>query len=57
MRISLFAMALATAVTPLAVATPAAAQNRADQYRWEQAQARFERERAIYEEERARYEF
>jgi len=56
MRISLLALALATAVTPLAVATPAAAQTRADQYRWEQAQRRFDSERAIYEAERARYE-
>ena len=56
MRISLLAIALATAVTPLAVATPAAAQTRADQYRWEQAQRRFDNERAIYEAERARYE-
>jgi hypothetical protein len=53
---SLLAIALATAVTPLAVATPAAAQTRADQYRWEQAQRRFDNERAIYEQERARYE-
>ena len=42
MRISLLAIALATVATPLAVATPAAAQSRADQYRWEQAQRRFE---------------
>ena len=56
MRISLLAIALATAVMPLAVATPAAAQTRADQYRWEQAQRRFENERRIYEDERARYE-
>ena len=56
MRISLLAIALATAVTPLAVATPAAAQTRADQYRWEQAQRRFENERAIFDQERARYE-
>ena len=56
MRISLLAIALATAVTPLAVATPAAAQTRADQYRWEQAQRRFDNERQVYEAERARYE-
>ena len=56
MRISLLAIALATVVTPLAVATPAAAQTRADQYRWEQAQRRFDNERALYEQERARYE-
>ncbi len=56
MRISLIALALATAVTPLAIATPAAAQSRADEYRWQQAQSRFERERQIYEAERGRYE-
>ena len=56
MRLSLLALALATAVTPLAVATPVAAQTRAEQYRWEQAQRRFDNERAIYEAERARYE-
>jgi hypothetical protein len=56
MRKSLLALALATAVTPLAVATPAAAQTRADQYRWEQAQRRFDNERQIFEAERARYE-
>ncbi len=56
MRISLLAIALATAVTPLAVATPASAQTRADQIRWEQAQRRFDNERAIYEAERDRYE-
>jgi hypothetical protein len=56
MRICLLVMAFATAVTPLAVATPAAAQTRADQYRWEQAQRRYDNERAIYEAERNRYE-
>jgi len=56
MRISLIALALATAVTPLAVAAPAAAQGRSDEIRWQQAQSRFERERQIYEAERDRYE-
>jgi Ni/Co efflux regulator RcnB len=56
MRICLLVIAIATAATPLAVATPAAAQTRADQYRWEQAQRRFDNERAIYEAERDRYE-
>lgn len=57
MKFRLLALALAaTAVTPLATATPAAAQTRAEQYRWEQAQRRFDNERAIYENERARYE-
>src|SRR6478752_2410571 len=56
MRKSLLAIAIATAVMPLAVASPAAAQTRADQYRWEQAQRRFENERAIFDQERARYE-
>ena len=56
MKKSLLALALATAVTPLVVAAPAAAQSRADQYRWEQAQRRFDNERRIYEDERARFE-
>jgi Glycine zipper 2TM domain len=56
MRNSLLALALATAMTPLVAAAPAAAQNRADQYRWEQAQRRFANEQAIFEQERARYE-
>lgn len=53
MRTSLIALALASTV---AVAVPAAAQTRADQARWEQAQRRFDAEREIYERERARYE-
>ena len=53
MRTSLIALALASTVV---VAVPAAAQTRADQARWEQAQRRFEAEREIYERERARYE-
>ena len=56
MRNSLLALALATAMTPLVAAAPAAAQSRADQYQWEQAQRRFENERAIFDQERARYE-
>ena len=56
MRISLLAMVLATAITPLAVAAPAAAQTRADEIRWQEAQRRFENERLIYERERDRYE-
>ncbi|HTU12868.1 MAG TPA: glycine zipper 2TM domain-containing protein [Allosphingosinicella sp.] len=57
MKIGLFAIALATVVTPLTVAAPAAsAQNRADQARWEAAQRRFDNERSIYEAERDRYE-
>jgi hypothetical protein len=56
MRISLLAMVLATAMTPLAIATPAAAQTRADEIRWQEAQRRFENERLIYERERDRYE-
>ena len=54
MRISLIAIALAS--TCGALAAPAAAQNRADEIRWEQAQRRFETERSIYERERERYE-
>ena len=53
MRIGIFAIALA-ATTMLA--TPALAQTRADQVRWEEAQRRFDAERAIYERERQRYE-
>ena len=50
-------LALALAVAPMAlIATPATAQSRADQIRWEQAQRRFDNERAIYERERERYE-
>jgi hypothetical protein len=56
MRISLVAMALATVMTPLAVAAPAAAQTRADEIRWQEAQRRFENERLVYERERDRYE-
>lgn len=54
MKISLIAIALAS--TCGALAAPAAAQTREDQYRWEQAQRRFDQERAIYEREQARYE-
>src|ERR1044072_8730411 len=55
MKISLLALALA--IAPMAVvATPASAQSRADQIRWEQAQRRFDNERGIYERERERYE-
>jgi hypothetical protein len=48
------AMAPALAIVPLA--SPASAQTREDQYRWDQAQRRFDAERAIYEREQARYE-
>jgi Ni/Co efflux regulator RcnB len=53
MKIRLLLIALATAS---ALATPAMAQNRYDEQRWEQAQRRFENERTIYERERDRYE-
>ena len=56
MRIRLLALAVATVMTPLAVAAPATAQTRADQARWDAAQRRFDNERAIYDAERARYE-
>ena len=56
MRISLLAVALATTMIPLGVAAPAAAQTRADEIRWQDAQRRFENERLIYERERNRYE-
>jgi hypothetical protein len=55
MRTGLLALALTLA--PMAVvATPASAQSRADEIRWQEAQRRFDNERAIYERERARYE-
>lgn len=49
-------IALALAAGTLTLAAPAAAQTRADEERWEQAQRRFDQERAIYERERDRYE-
>jgi hypothetical protein len=56
MKTRLLALALATTMTPLVVATPAAAQTRADQYQWEQAQRRFANEQALFDQARARYE-
>jgi len=58
MKRSLIALSLALSIAPvLAVtASPAAAQSRADEIRWQEAQRRFDNERAIYERERARYE-
>ena len=56
MRKTILALALATAPVLALSASPAAAQTREDQYRWEQAQRRFDAERALYERERARYE-
>jgi hypothetical protein len=53
MRTSLIALAMAGAAT---LAAPAAAQTRADEQRWQDAQRRFDAERAIYERERDRYE-
>ncbi len=53
MKTRLLFIALATAS---ALATPALAQSRYDQQRWDQAQRRFENERLIYERERDRYE-
>ena len=54
MKINLIAIALATTCGVLAA--PAAAQTRADEIRWEQAQRRFDTERSVYERERDRYE-
>lgn len=54
-RLKTSLLALAVAVTGVA-ATPALAQSRADQARWDQAQRRFDSERDIYERERARYD-
>jgi len=57
MKISLCALAIAIAPAIAAtMATPAAAQSRQDQYRWDQAQRRFENERRLYERERDLYE-
>ena len=56
MRRKILALALAAAPLIALGASPASAQTREDQYRWEQAQRRFENERAIYQNERARYE-
>ena len=55
MKTHILALALAAAATRT-IAVPAAAQTRADQQRWEEAQRRFDQERAIYERERDRYE-
>jgi hypothetical protein len=49
-------IALGAAAAALLLPAPAAAQSRADQQRWEEAQRRFDRERSIYEAERDRYE-
>jgi outer membrane lipoprotein SlyB len=56
MKKTILALALAAAPMLALSATPAAAQTREDQYRWDQAQRRFDSERAIYEREQARYE-
>ena len=57
MKISLLALALSTApLLAVSAATPASAQTRVDENRWEQAQRRFENERVLFERERARYE-
>ncbi|HEX8639753.1 MAG TPA: glycine zipper 2TM domain-containing protein [Allosphingosinicella sp.] len=57
MKTSLYALTIAAAAAAtFTVSVPAAAQSRADQQRWEEAQRRFDRERDIYERERERYE-
>jgi len=57
MKISLLALALSTApLLAVSAATPASAQTRTDETRWEQAQRRFENERMLFERERSRYE-
>jgi Ni/Co efflux regulator RcnB len=56
MKRTILALALAAAPVLALAASPATAQTREDQYRWEQAQRRFENERALYQNERARYE-
>lgn len=53
MKTRLLVLALATAST---FATPAFAQSRAEEDRWQQAQRRFEQERDIFERERRRYD-
>ncbi|HEV7661344.1 MAG TPA: glycine zipper 2TM domain-containing protein [Allosphingosinicella sp.] len=55
MRMRLLALA-AICMAPVAIATPASGQTRADEIRWQQAQRRFDTERAIFERERDRYE-
>jgi hypothetical protein len=55
MRKRLLALA-ALCMAPVAIATPASGQTRADEIRWQQAQRRFDTERAIFERERDRYE-
>ena len=55
MRTRLLALA-AICMAPVAIATPASGQTRADEIRWQQAQRRFDTERAIFERERDRYE-
>ncbi|MEA3012611.1 MAG: hypothetical protein QOD42_1156 [Sphingomonadales bacterium] len=55
MRTSLLALA-AIAMAPVAIASPAFGQSRADEIRWQQAQRRFDTERSIFERERDRYE-
>jgi hypothetical protein len=54
MRITKIALALA--ISASALSTPAFAQTRAEQARWDQAQRRFDAEQDLYERERQRYE-
>lgn len=57
MKTSMMALAVAAmGLTALPMATPAAAQSRAEQQRWDQAQRRFDNEQRLYERERARFE-
>ncbi len=56
MKTRMIALAVAAAGLTALPAAPAAAQTRAEQTRWEQAQRRFDNEQRLYERERARYE-
>ncbi len=56
MKTSMIALAVAAAGLTALPALPAAAQSRADQTRWDQAQRRFDNEQRLYERERQRYE-
>ncbi len=56
MKTSMIAIAVAAAGLTALPAAPAAAQTRAEQQRWDQAQRRFDNEQRLYERERQRYE-
>jgi hypothetical protein len=53
---SITRIALALAISASALSTPALAQTRSEQARWDQAQRRFDAEQDLYERERQRYD-